>query len=728
MKIKEKEVQMPAIKGDITIQRKNGGIPYISATHEIDLHYGLGYMHGYDRQLYIYLLKLIGEGRSSEELRGSEDLIEIDKYMRWIDLTGDVKQEIAILDSETQQILESYCKGVNDAISQKTPTEFKLVKYKPEPWTPEDVALMGRMIGFVGLAQAQGDMEKFIIQMIKNKVDPVKIKELFPYLTEEISEELREVLWKTEIYQPIIDKSLKWITKIPSFTSSNNWAVSPEMTASGKAIMCGDPHLELRLPSIWYNAVMKTNDFYMEGATVPGVPSIALGRTNHLAWAVTYGTMDLSDYFIEEVKGESFRRGDKWVPFTIREEILRPKKGDPIKLKFYENLHGILEGEPHNDGDGYYLNYALSSRRGQIAQSLESLVRLPKAQNVKDAMELFSKMTFAPFNWVMADSQGNIGYQLGGIFPNKADNTSGLVPYFGWDENNDWKGMIDPKKYPKEYNPERNFIITTNQDLNHLGEVNPMNLPMSNYRVERITELLTQKKNLTVEDMKEIQYDVYSIEAQKFMKIIAPLLPNTENGEILRNWDLKYDVKSLGATLFERIYHELLLLVFGENGIGRDVMENVIKDTPLFAFLHGFFDNILLNERSSWFNGKAREKIFKLAIKRGLEKEPKPYGHMRKIIMKNLFFGGNLPSFLGFDIGPIELRGSRATVSQGQLFKLAGKESSFAPTYRMITDFKDNCLHTNIAGGPSDRRFSKYYKTQIKEWLEGEYKILSPEE
>jgi len=78
----------------------------------------------------------------------------------------------------------------------------------------------------------------------------------------------------------------------------------------------------------------------------------------------------------------------------------------------------------------------------------------------------------------MAYTEGNIGYQLSGLFPQKAENTSGLLPYLGWDETQAWQGMTPPDKNPKAFNPEEGFIVTANQDLNHLGRVAPMTLPM----------------------------------------------------------------------------------------------------------------------------------------------------------------------------------------------------------------------------------------------------------
>ena len=725
MKIKDQEVILKATAGNVKIQRMPDGFPRIESEEQIDLHYGLGYIHGHDRQMQMWLMKIIGRGRASELLKADEELIELDKFMRWINLGGNIADEVLQLSEETGEILKAYCRGVNDAVSDlKTPFEFKLSGYKPDRWKPEDTILMVKILGFVGLTQSQGDMEKFILQMITNNVPPHKIKELFPNITEDIPEDLIKIIKQVKLTRPIIPEAVQWLGRLAGFSASNNWAIGPKKTASGKAMLCGDPHLSMQLPSILYPALMISQDHYMMGATLPGVPSVMLGRSPHLAWAVTYGTMDMIDYFIEQVQDKKYRRADKWLPFTVREEIIKPKKKDPILLKIYENEHGILEGEP--EADGYYLNFAWSARKGTTAESINNLLKIPQAKTAAEAMNYFAGLSFAPFNWTMADTEGNIGYQLSGLYPKKAEGTSGLLPYLGWDESQDWQGMISPDRYPQAFNPEEGYIITANQDLNHLGQVAPMTLPMPGYRADRIRELLEKKEGLTVDDMKKIHYDRYSKQAEAFMEIIHPLLPSTENGDILKQWDRIYDSASLGATLFERIYLELLKLVFGENGMGVDVVETMITDTAMFAVLHGNFDQVLLKDASAWFPDQPREEIYRKAIDRGLSKPAVSYGQTRKIYIPNILFGGKLPKLFGFDYGPYEHIGSRATIPQSQIFKALGYSTTFAAAYRMITDMDNEELLNNLPGGPSDRRFSKYYKMGLAEWISARYHVYKP--
>jgi penicillin amidase len=726
MKIKNQEVVLEGIRGNIRIQRNEQGVPHISADNLIDLYYGLGFMHGHDRQLQMWLTKLIGLGKASENLEGSAELIEIDKYMRWINMTGDAADEVGRLNADVKEILEVYCEGVNQA-AEKTgrPFEFKLVGYQPDAWVSEDIVLMGRMIGFIGLTQSQGAAEKLIIQMIQKGVDIEKIRELFGYMTDALPEEKIDIIKKVNIKSPIIPSGVHWLSPVPSFHASNSWAIGPEKTASGKAILCGDPHLEVnRLPSIWYEAVMASGDFFVMGATLPGVPFHSLGRSRHLAWGVTYAFMDVIDYFIEEVKEKKYRRGDQYEDFEVRTETIRPKKKDPIVLNFYENDLGVLEGEP--DDDGYYLNFAWSARKGNIRKSLENLQKVPKAESAEQALSYFSNMGFAAFNWVVADVDGNIGYQMSGNFPEKAKDASGLLPFLAWDPAQHWKGKISPDKYPRLFNPEEGIVVSANEDVNHLGEMPVQNLPMAGCRADRIKQLLKNGDKFTLEDMKKIQFDIYSLQAEAFMEIIRPLLPDTENGKILKNWNLQYEPSSLGATLFERVYEELIKIVFGENVLGTEVIDVVLAESGLLAEFFGNFDNVLFRKASSWFGGKSRDEIFKAAIERGLKEKALPYGQTRRVMMANIFFGGKLPKFFGFDYGPIEMAGSRCTVMQGQIFKQDDRLTTFMPSYRIVCDLSEETAHTTLPGGPSDRRFSNYYTSDIERWLTGKYKILKP--
>ena len=165
--------------------------------------------------------------------------------------------------------------------------------------------------------------------------------------------------------------------------------------------------------------------------------------------------------------------------------------------------------------------------------------------------------------------------------------------------------------------------------------------------------------------------------------------------------------------------------IFGDGGLGRDVVDYMFKETNLLYDYYGNFDNIILNEKSAWYGSKSREEIFKKAISEALESSKvKTYGETRKIYLSHLLFGGKLPPKAGFDYGPFSLPGNRATVTQGQIFKSAGRLTTFSPSWRMISDMSTNDMYTNLPGGTTDRRFSKWYVSDIKNWLKGIYKKI----
>lgn len=720
-KLKNRPVTLQGIEGRIEIHRNRYGVPEITADRYNDLCYGLGWVHASDRQMQILLMRILLNGRMAECLKNDPELIEIDKYMRWMNFLPDPEGEVAKLEPDARSAMQAYADGFNRYLSDHGPVwEWRLMGYEPEPWQIRDSMMIVRIIGFLGLADAQANMEKFLVQMIQNDVSETKIRELFPYLTDDIDFDLTK---KIRLAPALVPEAVRWLGKLPKFVASNNWAVSGKRTQSGKPILCGDPHLEInRIPSIWQETVMRMPDNTFTGGTLPGVPGIGVGRSRHLAWSATYSFSDMLDYRIEECRDGCYRRGDEWIPFIVRKEKIGVKKGKAVHYNVYENEHGLLEGDPHDPG--YYLVLNWSAARECGASDVNGLLALQQKRTVREAMASFARVESLAFNWVIADDEGNIGYQMCGRCFNRPEGVSGLLPLPGWEERYNPDGFTNSASLPSEYNPESGVIVTANQDLNHLGESSPINLAMGSYRADRARQLLLETPTLTVEDMKRIHADLYSIQAEQFMTVIRPLLPDTENGRLLNEWDLTYHSDSKGAMLFESVYRALIERVFGDNGLGREVVAHVMSETGLFNDYYANLDRILLGEDSAWFEGRSRESLFQEAIAEGLKITATPYGADRKVMMSHMLFGGQLPAFLGFDHGPVELPGNRATIPQGQIFQSAGRTTTFSPSYRLIADMNTTELHTNIAGGPSDRRFSRWYLSGMPDWRNNSYKTL----
>ena len=708
----------------VQIKRDEHGVPHVYAQTEADLYRGLGNCHGVDRGLQMLLTRIIGQGRASEILEASDDMLRLDCFFRRLNLAAGAEEEAAKTSSRVCELALAYCAGVNEAFAAGGPWELRLVGYRPAPWTLADLVLTSRVIGFVGLAQSQGDMERLLVEMVQAGVSRPHLDELFPGQLDGLDQAL---LGRVTLGERLVPEALRWNNVLPRAVASNNWVIAPKKTAGGHAILANDPHLEVnRLPNVWYEVVVELAGRFCLAATMPGLPCLLLGRTNDLAWGATYSFLDGIDSWIEDCRDGRYRRvkkgRDRWVPFRTRTEVIRRKHKPEVTVAFHENEHGVLNGDPAMPG--LYLATRWASGSGTGATSLAASFDMFAASDVATGMEHLGRLE-PSFNWVLADRHGNIGYQMSGCMPVRRNGWNGLVPMPGWDPEYDWQGFVAPHELPRTLNPENGFFATANNDLNHFGQAHPINLPMGPYRADRIATLLAARDDWTAADAEAMQMDVLSPHAQRFMEILRPLLPVTPAADILRTWDCRYDPASIGATLFERVYRGLVRDVFG--GVcGAEVMRHIVGETAILADFYYNLDRILLAQQSVWFGSESREQIFGRVLARSLDGPLTTWGSEQRVMMKHLMLGGRFPVWLGFDRGPVGLQGNRATIHQGQIYRSGGRVTSFAPSYRLVTDFGEETVHTCIAGGPSDRRFSPWYTSGIDDWLAGRFKTLKP--
>ncbi|MBN2324378.1 MAG: penicillin acylase family protein [Spirochaetes bacterium] len=721
MRLRRSEVMLDGETGNIHIGRTKEGVPRVRAETAEGLAFGLGWVHANDRMLQMLLMRTVLQGRAAEQLRGDDRFIKLDTYMRRMNFVPDPERMLNGIEENVRRQLYRYAEGFNRFLSENGgPLATRLLCYKPKPWSVFDTLIIGKVFSFIGLTDIQGRMEKLIIQLIQKGIDETRLKDLFPSITERIDYDL---IGRVKTVQTLVPETFEWMRDVPKFVASNNWALSGDHTRSKKPLICGDIHLQVnRLPAIWYEVVLQLSDNKLAGTTIPGSPGLIVGRTNHIAWSPTYTFMDMLDYRIEHCKDGRYRRPEGWREFSVREEVIRVKKKDPVRIRVYENEDGVLEGEPYEEG--YYLLLCWSAAGDCGAEDFNAMMTLPGIRTAKDAMAQFRRLDVSSFNWAVTDTKGNIGLQMSGRCFDRKQGISGLIPVPAWLKGGGFGGWIAKKRLPSVYNPKEGFLCTANNDINDMGRSRPINLPMATYRADRIRMLLQGNKDITVEDMKKVQYDLYSVQAERYMKLIEPFIPDTKNGRILRGWDMRYDLGSVGAFLFESVYMTIMRTVFGNNGFGSEVFEFLVDETVFFHDYYGSMDDIVFNDKSSWWDGLDREAVLKSAVVQGLSVRATRYGKTRKMTFSHLLFGGRLPRFFGFDYGPVRLAGSRATIPQGQIHNSKTGALTVAPSFRMIADMSTDELHTNLAGGVSEKRFSRWYKSDIRRWLRGGYKVL----
>jgi penicillin G amidase len=705
------------IKPDLHIFRDKNGTPHVEAETTNDMYWGQGFVHARDRGVQMLMMRILGQGRLCELLNDSDESLGIDKFFRQMNWHSNLEREFDKLEEKYQGYLQSYADGVNAAFAEKSPWEYKLLGYKAEKWTANDSIMISRMVGYLTLAQSQAEMERLFVELVQAGIEQEKLEELFPSNLGELDIEL---LKKVQLGERIVNPSALWDMGAPRMMASNNWVIGGARTKSGQPILANDPHLEVnRLPNVWSEIVLSGGGRYVMGGTMPGAPGVLTGRTPEIAWGVTYAFVDAVDSWVENCKDGQYLKEDEWLDFNVRTETIKRKKADDVEVSFYENEHGVLDGNPHRPGL-YLATRWTGADSGAV--TFRALFDMTEASTAKEAMDIIGQVETG-WDFVIADNAGDIGFQMTGKVPKRRAGISGFVPLPGWDAENDWDSYIQVDEMPRSLNPESNFFATANNDLNKFGKIPPINMPMGSYRAERINALLAEKDDFTVEDVFAMHADLYSLQAERFMAILRPLLPNTPQGDILREWDFCYDADSQGAYLFEAFYKELYREIFGKNGFGEAALDFLYDKSGTFIDFYQNFDRVLLAKNSSWFGDMSREELYRKVAVKSLNIEPKTWGSRQQYMMSHMLFGGTLPAFLGFDRGPITGVGGRATINQGQIYQSAGRTTTFFPSLRMAMDLVDEKIYSNLAGGPSDNRFSKWYVSDLENWLNYRYKV-----
>jgi penicillin G amidase len=317
--------------------------------------------------------------------------------------------------------------------------------------------------------------------------------------------------------------------------------------------------------------------------------------------------------------------------------------------------------------------------------------------------------------------------------PKRNPAVSGLLPVPAWDEANHWRGQLESYYLPHIYDPPEGFIATANENINERGGPQLVTMPVPDYRKRRIVERLRELPHATVKDMQALQYDFVSLQARDLLAVFLPHLPEGPIKNRLAAWDCSYHPASLEATLFTKLYRNVLLEIFGEaphregGGIGWRRMLYLSSRFGFSMMVLTSIDRLLLKDHSRWWSERDKGDMIRTAAEK-LAKEPDvPWGEFNSFHFVNRFIRSRrMGRYLGFHTRRMPMPGCHATPFQGHLLTTATRETTFAPSYHFVTDLGTDEAWTNLPGGPSESRFSAFYKIDITHWQTGTYKRLAP--
>lgn len=771
------------ISSRINIYKTELGVSHIFAENESDMYFTLGYMHAQDRLWQMDLIRRVAEGRLSEIL--GEDALDYDILFRTIGINKIAFKLYPQLSLKSKSILDSYCKGVNTFIaanSSQLPLEFDILNYKPEEWKPEHSLMVIRLMGWelnmswytdvmfgeivkkFGYEKAKDffpdypEDAPFVIknETVKNKQDAESKKNIGSAF--DLEKNYSSVSRLGKNYFDVSKNFRMFMGSDGTHIGSNAWVISGNKTESGKPLLANDPHLALMVPSKWYEVSMYDNQkkFSVCGFSIPGAPGIAIGHNDVISWGITNLMCDDSDFMI--LKKDSSDR-NKYVyknevhqlDSTIESIKIKDSPDDYIFVSYatkygpvVSNLEktGFLNNQKFQSQNDELLSFRWTGY--EFSDELDAFYNINNATSWDDFKNSLKTFGSPALNFVYADTNGNIGYHAGGLIPVRTNSVDEKFASFPSNGESDWTGFIPVNELPSSYNPEENYIVTANnkpkKNYNHYIS----NLYEPHYRAARIEEMIKANPVVSEDDIKHIQRDVYSIQANVFCKYLFAAFGDTVNLtndiktylNLLKQWDYEFKANSVPATLFAQFEVELYKNIY-KDVLGDELFENYLylKNIPVRNTAK------LLNQNSSSLleNSFAKEQILRksfydavsnLITNYGGDFNTWMWGNVHKVYMQHPL--GVVPSLRSMlNIGPFRIGGNGTTINNleysfSKALKTGEFESFLGPSMRMIVDLSNINIYLSILPtGQSGQPLHRNYNDQARLWLNGDYKKVS---
>lgn len=615
------QVTAAGLTAPVQVIRDKWGVPHIYAQNDHDLFFGQGYVHAQDRLWQMEMNRRAGNGSYSEIL-GTRTL-DTDRFLRAFGLRRAAEKDWELLDADTRAVLTAYSDGVNayiDTHRDRLPLEFTIIGVNPAPWTPIDTLAWGKLVTLS--LGGNHRLELLRAQMIADLGEEVA-GQLLPAYGDDVPliippEVDRYAGFKNKRFAAL-DNVDAVLGEPGPVMGSNNWVVHGSRTATGKPLLANDTHLNMGMPSIWYENGLHGGRFNSVGLTFAGVPAVLSGHNQRIAWGVSNVNPDVQDLYIEKLNDPNnptqYEFKGQWRDLQVLEETILVKGQAPSTLKILVTNHGPIVNAVLDDTPGYAQPIALRWTALDGSTQFQAIVQLNLATNWDEFRQALSLWDSPSQNFVYADVDGNIGYQTPGRIPIRAPGHQGLVPAPGWTGEYEWQGFIPFAELPSVFNPPVGFIATANNKI--VGDDYPYSLAYEwdpGYRAKRITDLLAAKSSLTMDDMRNIQADTYSLPAEALAPYLLAISPEdpqqTQALELVRNWDKRYEIDRAGASVYQ-VWYWFLLRNTIDDELGKSLSDHYIVG---YYERHGTFQlpfmiKTMAQSDNSWFDNKTTPQV-----------------------------------------------------------------------------------------------------------------------
>jgi penicillin amidase len=723
------------ISAPVTVIRDGHGVPTIEAASFDDLFFTQGYVTAQDRLWQMDGMRRYAAGELSDIL--GADFLGHDREQRILGMRVAARRTVQAASPENRTHFEAYARGVNAFIEShrgRLPIEFRILGYKPQPWTPEDSALIaGQMVQDLTHYSYRSTLTR---EKILARLGPELTADL--YVNSSAHDRPPTVLHAdaTGSKDPddedddsgpgdsVVRKNLKPPALEENFepsllAGSNNWVVSGAHTVSGKPLLSNDMHLGHQMPNLWYEAHLKSGVLDVVGVTLPGMPYVIVGHNQRTAWGFTNVGGTVEDVYVETFNAAGqYLTPDGWKTAEHRHETIHVKGKPDEYVDVTLTRHGPI------------ISSLLPGENRQIALrwTLYDGVRNPffavdSAQNWEQFEKAFAELDAPGQNVVYADVDGNIGYHTTGKIPIRTAG-DGSLPEDGSNNAHEWTGYIPFDKLPNVYNPASGIIATANSRI--VPDKYPYSISTgweAPWRSGRIYQVLESGKKFSAADMLALQTDTYSefdhFAAEHFVNAVdhtqKPSARAKQAADIMRGWDGRMTANSAAPTLAYKSRAELTRILL-ENKLGASSDINYS-----WGMQSVWLENVMKNQPARWLPAKFAnyDELLAAAVETTVGKAETPenlstwkWGEINTVEIQHPLLG-RIP-FLRRWTGP----GVKPQSGSGYAVKAV--THTHGPSERITDDLGSLDASTlNLVTGESGNFLSPYYMDQWSAWYNG---------
>jgi penicillin G amidase len=725
-------LKVHGLQQTVRVQRDHWGVAHIYAQNEHDLFFAQGFVVAQDRLFQMELWKRSGQGRLAEILGSS--FLKRDVSARLLRYRGDMDAEYKSYSPDTKEILEAFTSGINayiEAIQRPggigLPLEFQLAGFKPEPWKPEDC--LNRMAAYSVTGNGTSELHSAQLVALLGPEKAAELLELDPPMKLDPAPGINFSGLSPALLENLVGSDVPLHFPETPVQGSNNWSVSGSLTATGKPFLANDPHRVIAEPSLRYIVHLVAPGWNVIGAGEPGLPGVAAGHNEKIAWGFTIFGLDQQDLYLAELNPadpEQYKTERGWERMEVKTETIVVRGGAPVTAKLKFTRHGPVLWD---DGKRALALHWVGAEPG-TAGYLGSLA-LDRAQNWQEFEQAMPRWKVPSENIVYADREGNIGEHSTGLAPLRKNWTGLLpVPETGGYE---WSGFVPNADLPHSYNPASGFVATANHKMIPENYGYAVGYEWASpERFLRISEVFNaaakSQHKLNLADMENLQNDVVSLPArdlQFLLKHAARGAPGS-SAKLLLDWDCAVTADSTAATLYEFWDVELRDAVTklavppeAQKIAGKFALPEILQELahPSVAVFgqnpEAARDALLLQTL------EAAEK--KLSAKLGPDSKSWAWGSLHRVSFKHPLDHVTPSASALFDRGPFPRPGDGSTVD-ATYFGANSFDQLAGASYREIFDLSDwdNAVAVNVLG-QSGQPGSVHYDDLLPLWISGQY-------